>query len=219
MAKITLVDKTAGKLKLYIEERDLSPGDKLPNEYELSKILDVGRNTVREAVKFLVSRNILVTRQGSGTFVSENTGIIDDPFGFSFINNQNKLVKDLMDIRIMIEPNIAALAAQNASEKQIVELEKLCSDIEIIIDNKEDFAENDEAFHSHLGICSGNDVVSKLLPVISEGINAYSTSVSEQEYSQTIVSHRNILNAIKMRRPKEAEEAMLFHLLYNKSRF
>lgn len=219
MAKTTLIDQTALKLKKYIEENNLSTGDKLPNEYELSKILKVGRNTVREAVRHLASRNILSTRQGAGTFISENTGIVEDPFGFSFTDNQNKLVKDLMEIRIMIEPQIAALAAQNSSHEDIVHLEKLCSNIEEAIKNKADFSKEDESFHSYLGKCSGNDVISKLIPVISEGINIYATSVSEQEYNQTIISHREIVKAIKEGRPKDAEQAMLFHLLYNKNRF
>ena len=219
MAKTTLIDQTALKLKRYIEENNLSTGDKLPNEYELSNILNVGRNTVREAVRFLASRNILSIRQGSGTFISENTGIVDDPFGFSFISNQNKLVQDLMEIRIMIEPQIAALAAQNSTSKDIKHLEDLCNNIENAIKNKDDFSKEDELFHSYLGKCSGNDVISKLIPVISEGINIYATSVSEQEYSQTIISHREIVKAIKEGRPKDAEQAMLFHLLYNKNRF
>jgi DNA-binding FadR family transcriptional regulator len=219
MAKTTLIDQTAQRLKKYIEENKLSSGDKLPNEYELSKILNVGRNTVREAVRHLVSRNILATRQGAGTFVSENTGIVEDPFGFSFTNNQDKLVKDLMEIRIMIEPQIAALAAQNSSHENIEHLEKLCRDIEEAIKNKADFSKEDELFHSYLGKCSGNDVISKLIPVISEGINIYATSVSEQEYQQTLISHRKIVDAIKKGRPRDAEEAMLFHLLYNKNRF
>lgn len=219
MTKITLVDKTAAKLKSYIEDRDLSPGDKLPNEYELSKILNVGRNTVREAVRFLASRNILLIRHGAGTFISENTGQVDDPFGFSFMDNQDKLVRDLMEIRIMIEPRIAGLAAQNATEKELKELERLCQDIENAIDKKEEFSVKDELFHSYIGKCSGNDIISKLLPVISEGISAYSTNVSEQEYEQTRISHRRIVDAIKDRRPCDAEEAMLFHLMYNKNRY
>ena len=219
MAKTTLIDQTAMKLKEYIEKNKLSAGDKLPNEYELSKILNVGRNTIREAVRHLASRNILYTKQGAGTFISENTGIVEDPFGFSFTSNQNKLVKDLMEIRIIIEPHIAALAAQNSSHENIEQLEKLCNDIEEAIKNKADFSKEDEMFHSYLGKCSGNDVISKLMPVISEGINIYATSVSEQEYQQTIISHREIVNAIKEGHPKEAEEAMLFHLLYNKKRY
>ena len=78
-----LVERTADAIIKFITSENLTAGDKLPNEYELAKTLDVGRSTIREAVRSLVSRNILEVRQGSGTYVSENTGISDDPLGFA----------------------------------------------------------------------------------------------------------------------------------------
>ena len=74
----TLADLAAEKLMDLIREREYLPGDKLPTEAELSEWLKVGRNTVREAVRILVSRNIVTVRQGSGTFISEKQGVIDD---------------------------------------------------------------------------------------------------------------------------------------------
>lgn len=218
MSKKTLVDTTAQKLMVYIDQNSLQPGDKLPNEFDLSKILNVGRNTTREAVRVLASRNILAIRQGAGTFVADNTGVIEDPLGFSFVANPDKLVDDLMQIRIMVEPQIAALAAENATKEDIEDLEQICLDIEKAIQHKEDFSELDKAFHSHVGRICGNDVISKLLPIIAEGISVYSNTVSEQETVQTIKSHQAILNAIKNKRPTEAEQAMLFHLLFNRNR-
>ncbi len=67
-----------------IKENELRPGDRLDTEMELSRRLGVGRGTVREAIKGLVSRNILVVRQGSGTFISPRPGVSDDPLGLTF---------------------------------------------------------------------------------------------------------------------------------------
>lgn len=219
MAKTSLVDQTAKRLKVYIEVHNMEPGDKLPNEYELSKKLEVGRNTVREAVRFLASRNILIIKQGSGTFIADNTGIVDDPFGFSFTSNQDKLVQDLMQIRLMVEPQIAALAAENATTEEIGKLREIAKRIELAIEDKVDFSEIDKEFHSHLSNICGNDVISKLIPIITEGVVAYAHAVENQEYQQTIKSHMTIIRAIEHRKPKEAEQAMHFHLLYNKYRY
>ncbi|MBP2855705.1 FadR family transcriptional regulator, partial [Acinetobacter baumannii] len=71
----TLVEVTTDKILRYLKEMQLQVGDKLPNEYELSDYLEVGRSTVREAVRALASRNILEVRQGAGTFVSDKRGI------------------------------------------------------------------------------------------------------------------------------------------------
>ncbi len=71
----TLVEVTTDKILRYLKEMQLQVGDKLPNEYELSDYLEVGRSTVREAVRALASRNILEVRQGAGTFVSDKRGL------------------------------------------------------------------------------------------------------------------------------------------------
>ena len=110
----TLSEQAADQMIQYIQENGYGPGDKLPTEADLSRLLGVGRNTVREAVRVLASRNIVSVRQGSGTFVSEKQGLADDPFGFSFVEDRVQLTRDLMQIRVMLEPSIAALAAQNA---------------------------------------------------------------------------------------------------------
>ena len=80
---MTLTETTANKLIQLIKDRHLNPGDKLPTEVDLSQQLDVGRNTLREAQKILVSRNIITIRQGAGSFVSQNPGVVDDPLGFT----------------------------------------------------------------------------------------------------------------------------------------
>ena len=86
-------------------------------------MLCVGRGTIREAVKILESRNIVTVKQGAGTFVCEKYGVADDPLGLCLMENKEKAVKDLVDMRIIIEPEIAALAAQYAKEDDIRELE------------------------------------------------------------------------------------------------
>ena len=73
MEKQTLGEKTAEKLLDMIHERGYTAGDKLPTEMELCQLLGAGRNTVREALRILVSRNIVTIRQGAGTFISEKT--------------------------------------------------------------------------------------------------------------------------------------------------
>lgn len=63
----------------FILNQHLQPGDRLPNEAILSKQLDIGRSSLREAMKLLASRNIVTIKQGSGTYVASSPGIVDDP--------------------------------------------------------------------------------------------------------------------------------------------
>lgn len=106
----TLAEQVADGIMNLIQETPYKAGDKLPTEKELCERTGAGRNTVREALKILASRNVLEIRQGAGTFVSEKQGIPDDPLGFSMVNDHVKLTKDLLQVRIMLEPQIAALA-------------------------------------------------------------------------------------------------------------
>jgi DNA-binding FadR family transcriptional regulator len=219
MENRTLGNRAAEDLLRLIRERGYGPGEKLPNEYELSAHLGVSRNTVREAVRALASRNILYIRQGAGTFISEKKGVVDDPLGFSLMEDQQKLVEDLMQIRFIIEPQIAALAAQNAAEEDIAILGILCNEIEELIRKRENFTEKDIEFHTQLATCSRNMVMSNLIPVICEGITVFASMVIEQEFEQTLKSHREIFEAVRERRAADAQQAMLYHLLYNRNRF
>ena len=121
----TLAEQAAKELIDLIRQGSYGPGDKLPTEAELSERLGVGRNTVREALRLLVSRNIVTIRQGAGTFISEKQGVADDPFGFSMVEDRKKLNRDLIQVRVMLEPPIAALAAQNAEAGDIEKLEEI----------------------------------------------------------------------------------------------
>ncbi|MBR4426360.1 MAG: FadR family transcriptional regulator, partial [Spirochaetales bacterium] len=77
----SLSQKTVEKLVEHIKTSGLKPGDRIPNETELCKALSVSRSTLREAIKILVSRNILVINRGVGTFISSTPGVTDDPLG------------------------------------------------------------------------------------------------------------------------------------------
>lgn len=219
MENKTLAEQAAEGLLELIQNKRYVPGDKLPTEGELSELLGVGRNTVREAVRILVSRNIVTVRQGAGTFVSEKLGVVDDPFGFSLVKDRRKLTKDLIQVRTILEPAIAALAAQNADPEEIDKLEKILLEIESLITQKKDYADKDVEFHVQIAMCTHNGVMSNLVPVIQTGVSVFASEVQSPEYRQTMISHRAIFNAIKERKPVEAQQAMYFHLLYNENRY
>lgn len=214
-----LGERVVDELLSLIREHGYGPGEKLPNEYELSAQLGVSRNTIREAVRVLASRNIVDIRQGAGTFISQKKGVADDPLGFSLMEDRRKLVEDLLQVRYIIEPQIAALAAQNATPQDIALLGTLCEEVEILIHQRRDFKEKDVEFHTQLAACSRNRVMSNLVPVICEGITVFAEMVIEPEYDQTIRSHREIYEAVRNHRAADAQQAMVFHLLYNRNRF
>ena len=215
----TRVEKSSEDILQYIKDHNLTAGDKLPTEMELSKLLGVGRNTVREALRLLLSRNIVVIRQGAGSFVSDKNGVSDDPLGFFMVDDRKKLIEDLLQARVIIEPQIAAIAAQNRTEEELARLEDALKNVEQAMTERSNFSVEDEEFHTCIANCTHNNVIAELIPVITKGIVEFSSGVKKQEYQQTLVSHRNIFIAIRDKKPIEASQARGYHLLYNQNRY
>ena len=147
-------------------------------------------------------------------------GVADDPLGFTMIEDRRKLTEDLIQIRIILEPPIAALAAQNAAGEDILRLEQILLELEKMMENRGGFIRKRIlSFHAQIANCSHNLVMANLVPVITDGVRVFAGSVRETEYSQTLLSHRRIYEAIRDRKPVEAQQAMYFHLMYNHNRY
>ncbi|EHV0153107.1 TPA: FadR/GntR family transcriptional regulator [Enterococcus faecalis] len=212
----SLAKQVADKIESLIKEQHYKVGDKLPNEFELANDLNVGRGTIREAIKLLAARNVVTIRRGTGTFVSENTGLTEDPLGLSFIKDKKKLSQDLMDVRMMIEPEIAKLAAENATVADIEEMEAICLDIERLIHENKNHEEKDIQLHSTIAKASNNVVVPSLIPIIQTAISLFIDLTNRSLKEETIETHRKIIQAIKNKDGESAKIEMQRHLRYNK---
>ena len=201
-----LPQKISDDIIALILEENLKPGDKLPNETILSQRLDVGRSSLREAMKLLASRNIVTVRQGSGTYIAASPGMVEDPLGFIFIDNKQKLVQDLLEVRFLLEPSIAAMAATRADEKGIKKITALCDEVETLLKNHEDHTQKDIDFHTAIALSSKNVVVPRLIPVINSSIPLFVETTGGILRRETIESHREIADAIACHDPLRAQE-------------
>ena len=207
------------KIIKIIKENYMQPGDKLKNEYELAELLNVSRGTIREAIKSLVSRNILEVRQGAGTFVSNKNGVPEDPLCLTFISDikeDKKVALDLLDIRLMLEPEIAALAAVKGTTKQIKTMLEQCKIVEELIKKGEDYREADILFHKRIAQCSGNRVIENLIPIINSSVSL-TINLTEDVFRQnTYKEHRAVAEAIASGDSLGAKCAMIVHLNTNR---
>ncbi|GHT84467.1 GntR family transcriptional regulator [Spirochaetia bacterium] len=209
-------NQIADQIHQLILERHLAAGEKIPNEFELADQFHVGRGTVREAVKLLISRNVLEIHRGKGTFVCENPGLVDDPLGFAYTENKIRLVADLVTIRYILEPEICALAAAHASDIEIAEMKKIAKTIEELANEGRDFSNDDVRFHILLAQCSQNMVMPNLIPVIHYGIDLYNHSLKQYETLKALSFHFAIISAIEAHDPAAAKQAMQDHLEFNR---
>lgn len=187
----TLSQRIAERIIKYILEENLQPGDKLPNETVMCERLNVGRSSLREAMRALASRNVITIRQGSGSYVSATPGMIDDPFGLTFVEDKQKMIKDLMEIRFLIEPSIAAMAAIRADETDIKNILTACENTEKLLLANKNHAEKDIAFHTAIALSSKNIVVPKLVPIINSSIPLIRESAKLTMRDETIQAINN----------------------------
>lgn len=212
----TLPEQAAEQISKLIVEQHLTCEDKLPSEFELAELLGVGRGTVREAVKLLVARNVLEIRRGKGTYIAPNPGEIPDPLGFVYYPDQFRLALDLAEIRLQMEPWVARMAAERATAEDLKKLREACCVVEQDIVAERDHSRNDVLFHVAIAECTHNLVVPKLIPIITYAITLFVSLTESRLKAQTLVDHREILDAICDRDQKRAAETMERHIQYNK---
>lgn len=214
--KKTLGQKTEDRLMKYILDRQIEIGEKIPNEFELAEFFKVGRSTVREAVKGLVSRGVLEVRRGDGTYVISTVYMENDVLGFGQIKDRYQLALDLFDVRLMIEPEIVMWACRKATKEEIRHLQTLCEEVEMLYKQGHDHIYKDIEFHSYLAKLSGNMVVERLLPVINTSVVTFANITYRSLMRETLETHRAVVEAVERRDAVGAKCAMSMHLTYNR---
>lgn len=214
---LSLSERVAEQISQLIIDRHLTSKDKLPNEFELASQLNVGRGTVREAIKLLIARNVLIIRRGKGTYIAEHPGQIPDPLGFAYYPNQMQLALDLLEIRTQLEPWIAAEAARRATADDLDDLRAKCLLVEQEIQAGRNHLPKDVEFHTSIAQCTQNLVVPKLIPVITYSIGLFGSLNGNVLQQETLTDHRAITEAICRRDPDTARAAMLQHMEFNRA--
>jgi GntR family transcriptional regulator, transcriptional repressor for pyruvate dehydrogenase complex len=164
-----------------IKEKRLEPGMRLPSEMELCKSFGVSRTAVREALRMLNARGLVTIEKGRGMFVSAlSAAAVTDPMRlYLSMNYQKVFVLDVIRARQAIEPSIAAVAAAQRSEDDIV---KLHQDVEALRNASEDYAQLaslDMTFHLDIARASQNP----LMPLIIDPIHRLMPEIKSSVYA------------------------------------
>jgi GntR family transcriptional repressor for pyruvate dehydrogenase complex len=207
-------DEIVNQIREMIDHGRLQPGDRLPAERKLAEQFGVSRTTVREGIKILSESGLLTSRQGAGTFVSRPD---DGARGGSLIDAVlagNHDLQDVFEVRKMLEPEIAALAARNGSPDAKTRLEAILMEQEQAIDSGESGGNIDHRFHQALAEASGNPVLREMVAALHE---EFSRSRSEevqspQRQKASLAAHRAIVEAVRNGHAMQAERAMREHL-------
>jgi len=209
-----LPERVADQLREMIIQESMKTGAKLPAEAELMARFGVSRSTVREAVKILQTEHIVDIRQGQGTFLCAMPGLAKDPLGLRFAD-QEELIAQLLETRLLIEPGVAALAARRRQAHHLQEMKTLLDKMDNAYLHGEDYTHFDFEFHSLIARCTGNDVIQRLLPTIHESIQAgyHHTQSVEGSYQRASQCHLEMYRGIAECDSERARQAAQRHML------
>ncbi|TCL70878.1 DNA-binding FadR family transcriptional regulator [Hydrogenispora ethanolica] len=211
--KTVLSQEISENLRELISDKKLKPGDKLPNEIELSRMMGVSRSTVREAIKALASNNILEVVRGKGTFVCQEPGFVTDSLGVKFLKGDN-LLFSLFETRTLVEPGVAYLAAQRATKSDLRKIRECINVLSELIERNEPYIEEDMEFHQSIAKATKNPIIQRIVPIINQSIihGYYQTMDIPGSSHNMVEAHHRIYTAIKNGDSNKAREEMLHHL-------
>lgn len=209
-----LFEGVAQQIQRLIVDGALKPGDKLPPERELAARFAVSRGSVRDAIRTLELVGLVVPRQGEGTVVADvSPEAVVMPIA-SVLGRKRELIAELLDIRKMIEPALAARAAVHATREEIARLEDLLRRQREKIVRGEPAVEEDTEFHYVIALAAKNGVVRRVIDVLMRLLRE-TRARSLQTHGRpqrSLAGHKRILEAIKRRDPEAAERAVRQHV-------
>lgn len=218
-----LSDRLALLLNAQIESGALRSGDRLPTEQQLATTHGVSRTVVREAVNQLKSRALVVSRQGSGVFVAEKPAHQPLQFDPTVLGSVQAVVH-VVEVRRVLEGEIAALAAERATRAQVAALRRQLQAIDVAVAEGRDGVAEDLAFHRLIGEATGNPQFRLLLGFLEqylrEGMRITRGNEARRADFMAAVQHEHhaMVEAIAARDPAAARFCATDHILRGEQR-
>lgn len=189
-------------------------GDRLPSERELASSFGVSRASVREAMRALASMELVEIRPGKGTFFTRNASpLFRDELSSKLLIKRREL-NETIEARKIIEVELSKLAALRASDEDIEKLKQILSDMNLKIDSKESFVEDDLYFHLTIAKMAGNSILFETILSIRQLLKLNHVEVVNIRVKDDIAydGHLEVFEGIKERNPEKAGDSMRRHL-------
>jgi GntR family transcriptional repressor for pyruvate dehydrogenase complex len=216
-AKVTETHRTmqvVNHIRALIENGTLKPGDKVPPEREFARSLNLSRASLRTGLGYLAAIGVMKVRHGVGTFVADGPAEI----GRASLSLMGALHGfqpwQLFEARMIIEGNLASLAAERGKVEHHTALAEEVAEIFACVDSPSDYLIHDVLFHRLVSQASGNPILAALMETLTSSMyerrrKTVDHSIDLRESAQM---HRKIYHAIRERKPQEARRLMEEHL-------
>ena len=209
VTRYNLSMQIADKVQRIIESKNLEPGTKLPSERKLAEKLGVNRVTLSKAILLLEQKGLVTIKTGDGTYISDvPSSVVTDSIK-NYYKHGKGSDRELMILREILEPEIAALAAINAEEDEIKNLEKQIRIVKETFElkDKDRYILEDEIFHENLAQATHNDLIAAIIIGLrSVMLPLKRTLINKILIDKKHAVHTRVLKAIIARDPETARK-------------
>ena len=212
--KTRIHEEVFSQIHQLIKDGRFKARDQLPSERELAETFKVSRTSVREALRTLESQGLIVSRTGMGNFVVDlPVEALVGPLARLLIDEKNALA-DVFEMRKLIEPHIAALAAERATTRDIAQLKRIVAKQADAVSRGETGVEADAELHLSIGRATRNQALQKLVSGLMEMLSRSreESLQTDERRESSIDAHRRIIAAIEKHDKARARSEMLRHI-------
>ncbi len=210
-----LYQRIVEQIENRVLEGQLKVGDRLPSERELAEQFAVSRIAVREAIKALVEKGLVEIRPGRGTFITNGTqSVVRRSLDMLMKFGPGDGSSGLVEVREILEPEIAALAATRIAEEQIAVMKEAVGVMDTALENVDVYVEADLKFHLALAQATQNPIIPLLMDSIIDLLREQRKRIAlvRGGLQRGQYHHKKILTAVIRRDPEAARNAMQRHL-------
>jgi GntR family transcriptional regulator, transcriptional repressor for pyruvate dehydrogenase complex len=210
----TLTEAIAKRLIQLVTQGNYASGDRLPSEFEIARQFEVGRGTVREALRALSVVGLIRVERGKGTFIRDRADFLVRPILLGF--DAGIEPRALIEARKLIEVELAGRAAERGNSEQIQGIQSCLERMAVTMNSRqiEDYLQADVDFHFAIANAADNPILAQFMTLIRNLMRQWIlTSLRDSDTAATAYQHhRQIFDAIRSRRPVAAKKAMAIHL-------
>lgn len=206
------------QIRALIIQNNLQPGDLLPTEQQLCETLGVSRNVLREAIKSMELMGLVSAQPGRGTTLQPfNLDFVFQNIIFASVNEAEKTIKEMLDIRKKLELGYLRQAYQSLEEADVVELRQLFNSIKTRWQKKEVIHDDDRTFHMLLFRNLNNTTLQSMLDAIWSVDENFKVDVKIKHMDEEIIQkHEAIVHALETRNYELFEASMIAHFATGK---
>jgi len=203
-------------IRSMIESGNLQPGDKIPPEREFARELGISRASLRTGIGYLAAMGVMKVKHGVGTFVADGPPVFGGKTSLGLMGALHGFQTwQMFEARIIVESNIAALAAERGKEEHHAALAEEVAEMFAVMDNSpSDYLIHDLMFHRIISQASGNPIMAALVETLTSALYDKRRKTVERSIDtrESAEMHREIYKAIRSHKPQEARQLMEQHL-------